>query len=427
MFIKYSNERSIISRRISNRSFMISFCLGCIIVALSFLFIYIFLSTLNLSRPVLLRPQTVTPVIETTKKVVESVHIDSLLADRVDAKSKQYVFATCSISSREAYCFYTPIVTLAWRRLGFEVIVIFVGDFINLKNHKKSEDIELIIDHIHLFGGITYDFQASGGYDTRVAQLIRIFLAFLPMNFTNDDDYFTITDSDLIPLRREQYMLTKDYPDGFIVNRFCCGFFTQRNRSYQMIPMSHLYMKKRLWRKMVLQSFIHEELINITEHFHSGLNGSYEYQFMRSYSKRDLKSLLLNEHKTIDFATLSLYARHEFQEVYEMPTIRAKAGWDMDQVLITMLLYDYLNKTTEGQQVKIHERKMLERLDRERPFLAWPTKLDFSQYGDAHITHNIFQMKFWPTHLRLFKYLFNETIVQILNEYYRKYLLLRFV
>ncbi|CAF3352995.1 unnamed protein product [Rotaria sp. Silwood1] len=356
-----------------------------------------------------------------------TITTEVIVEERVETTSKQYAFVSCSIHSTiEAYCFYMPMVTLAWRRLGYEVIVILVGDFINL-NNTKPDDIQLVIKYVHAFGGKTLEFQSPQDYAMKISQTIRLFIGFLPLNFVNDDDYFIITDSDLLPLHREQYMLEKGYPDGFIVNRYCCGFFFRRNRSYHMIPMGHLYMKRYLWREIILQSIIQKELITISQNFYQYTNGSHEYEIIKRYKKKRFDSLLLTKDKIITYDIMSLYLRQEFRQTYDERTVKGGTGWDMDQVLITMLLFDYLNSTTDGQKLKIHERGLLGRLDRSVPFLQWSTRSNFSEFGDAHITHNIFEKKFWYTHLRLFKSLFNETCIKLLNEYYKGYLLLRLI
>ncbi|CAF3800772.1 unnamed protein product [Rotaria sordida] len=417
MSLTYSKENSGCNKIISYRCLVIFFFILCMCIALVYILPYKSLVTKD--SPIFLRLPTTTEATTTKEPILE---------ERVEPLSKQYAFVACSIhSSNEAYCFYTPIIVLAWRRLGYEVIVTLVGDFIKL-NQTKPDDIQLVIKYIHEFGGKILEFQCPENYAMKISQTIRLFIGFLPLNFSNDDDYFIISDSDLIPLRRTQYMLEKGYPDGFIVNRDCCGFFFRRNRSYHMIPMGHLYMKSYLWRDMILQSVIHKELITISQNFYQYPNGSYDYEITKRYTKKKkFDSLLLTKDKIVTFDIISLYLRQEFRDIYDQPTVKGGTGWDMDQLLITMFLFDYINTTTDGQKLKIHERGLLGRLDRSQPFIEWSTKSNFSEFGDAHITHNIFERKFWYTYRHLFKYLFNETCVKLLDEYYKIYLLLRLI
>ena len=272
---------------------------------------------------------------------------------------KQYAFASCSIhSSSEAYCFYTPLIALAWRRLGYEAIIILTGDFTK-PNRTNSAVIQLSVEYVHKFGGKVLEFQCPENYSLKISQIIRVFIGFLPLNYINDDDYLIISDSDLVPIRLEQYLKAAGFPDGFIVNRFCCGEFTHRNRTYRMIPMGHLYMKKYLWREMILRSVIHKELMNISTNPDQISTQSYEYNFIKDYSKSDLMSLILDKNKTITFDIISLYLRHEFRAVYDQNMAIGDAAWAMDQRLITVFLFDYTNRTTDGKKVKIYERGLL--------------------------------------------------------------------
>lgn len=296
---------------------------------------------------------------KTTEKsnMKQSMDVKSHEMKLIKTGSKQFAFTSCSIHSIiEAYCFYTPIVTLAWRRLGFEVIIILVGDFNSFHNKTKPEEIQLITKYIHQFGGRTYEFQSPRHYAMKISQLVRVFIGFLPLDFSNDNDYYIITDADLIPLNREQYLLQKSYPDGFIVNRFCCESFNRRNQSYQMIPMSYVYMKKYLWVEIILQSSIHKELVYMTQNFDLYLNKSYEIGLLQTSTKEYLTSLLLNKGKMISFDIISLYLRHEYQQIYDKSTIKGSIGWSMDQELLTMLIVDYQNLTRKGQTLKIDQR-----------------------------------------------------------------------
>ncbi|CAF2355216.1 unnamed protein product [Rotaria sp. Silwood2] len=136
-------------------------------------------------------------------------------------------------------------------------------------------------------------------------------------------------------------------------------FFSRRNRSYHMIPMVHLCMKRYLWREMIFQSVIQKELIIINQNFYQYTNKSYEYEIVKEYRRKEIDSLLLTENKTITFDIISLYLRQEFHKIYDETTVRGGAGWNMDQILITMFVFDYINMTTNGQKLKIHERGLL--------------------------------------------------------------------
>ncbi|CAF4055042.1 unnamed protein product [Adineta steineri] len=284
------------------------------------------------------------------------------LKNRIETTSKQYAVFACSISSSvAAYCFYTPIITFAWRRLGYQAIVIFVGDFKAL-NGTQPAHVRLAAEWITRFGGIVHHFQCDEAYAIKISQTIRVFIGFLPLPFINDDDFLLTTDSDLLPLRREQYMLRKDYPDGFIVNRWCCGTFKMRNKTYHMFPMGHLHIKRKVWRAMVLESTVHQELVNMTSKQGNQVFKTNETSQADNKSTNKKKSLLLDE-APLSFASIAFYLRYEFGEIYDQTMLKGDVAWDMDQKLITMFLLDYWNTTTDGPNLKIDERPLMVRMD----------------------------------------------------------------
>ncbi|CAF0842042.1 unnamed protein product [Adineta steineri] len=280
------------------------------------------------------------------------------LKNRTETTSKQYAVFACSISAPvAAYCFYTPIITFAWRRLGYQAIVIFVGDFKAL-NGTQPDHIRLAAEWITRFDGIVHYFQCDEAYAIKISQTIRVFIGFLPLPFINDDDFLLTTDSDLLPLRREQYMLRTDYPDGFIVNRWCCGTFKMRNKTYHMFPMGHLHIKRKVWRAMVLESTVHQELVNMTSKQGNQAFTTNETSLVEHESTNKNMSLLLDE-APLSFASIAFYLRYEFGEIYDQTMLKGDQSWDMDQKLITMFLLDYWNTTTEGQKLKIDERPLM--------------------------------------------------------------------
>jgi hypothetical protein len=148
--------------------------------------------------------------------------------------TRRFAVFACSIHSTTlTYLFYAPILVSSWKRLGYETIVIFVGDF-NVSN-VSTHRLNIIRTYLKHVGAHIIDIQCNAAYAVKVSQVIRVFVGFLPDSIVADDDSILTTDSDIMPLRASEYWPTLG-TDGFIFNAFCCGTFKRRNRVYRMFP-----------------------------------------------------------------------------------------------------------------------------------------------------------------------------------------------
>jgi hypothetical protein len=161
--------------------------------------------------------------------------------------------------------------------------------------------------------------------------------------------------------------------------------------------VGHIFLKKKSWRAMVLESEQRQELLT---------NTSQSVQ------------LLLTENATLSFELISLYTRHEFKHIYDSNMAKGDSAWYMDQVLCSMLLTDYRNR---HKNFTISERGRAGRLDRGNGIAYW-NRDTFDQFGDAHLIHDaILEEANWKVFNRLLKALFNQTIINLFNDYYRQY------
>lgn len=130
---------------------------------------------------------------------------------------------------------------------------------------------------------------------------------------------------------------------------------------------------------------------------------------------------LLSENASLTFEMITLYGRHEFQQVYDQRMDKGDAAWYMDQVLCSMLLIDYREK---HPNFTISERGRADRLDRAHHMGFWDRD-NFDQFGDAHLKHDeILEAGNWKIFNRLLKALFNETMVTLFNDYYKQYMII---
>ncbi|CAF3146889.1 unnamed protein product [Rotaria sp. Silwood2] len=312
-------------------------------------------------------------------------------------ENRRFAIFACSIhSTTHAYSFYTPITAASWKRAGYETIVVFVGDF-TMPNILTSR-LNLSRTYLKHIGAYLIDIQCNSSYAVKLSQLVRVFSGFLPDSIVHDNDDILTSDSDLMPLKTSEYRPT-NRTDGFIFNAFCCGSFHRRGRSYRMFPMGHIYLKKKVWRAIVIESKQRSELlVNATDQIRH----------------------LLSENALLSFDMISLYVRHEFKKIYESRMTKGDSAWYMDQVLCSMLLTDYRER---HKDFKIHERGRGSRLDRASGIGYW-NRDKFNQFGDAHLIHDdILQQRNWKIFNKLLTALFNQTLVNMFNDYHQQYMI----
>jgi hypothetical protein len=149
-------------------------------------------------------------------------------------QNRRFAIFACSIHATPlAYTFYTPITAASWQRIGYNVIVVFVGDF--TKSNVMTPRLNLSRNYLKHVGAHIVDLQCNESYSIKLSQLVRVFSGFLPDNIVEDEDNILTGDSDLMPLKGNEYKPTPG-THGFIFNAFCCGSFQRRGRSYTMFP-----------------------------------------------------------------------------------------------------------------------------------------------------------------------------------------------
>jgi hypothetical protein len=163
--------------------------------------------------------------------------------------------------------------------------------------------------------------------------------------------------------------------------------------------VGHIYLKKKAWRAMIMESKQRSELL---------VNATDQTQY------------LLSANASISFDLISLYARHEFKQIYDSVMNKGDSAWYMDQILCSMLITDYREK---HKNFKISERGRAGRLDRANGIGYW-NRDKFDQFGDAHLIHDsILQERNWKIFNKLLNALFSETLVKLFNDYYLQYLI----
>ncbi len=164
--------------------------------------------------------------------------------------------------------------------------------------------------------------------------------------------------------------------------------------------MGHVFLQKKAWRAIVMESKQRAELL---------VNADQR--------TKDL----LSETTPLSFDMISLYGRHEFKQVYDQRMDKGDAAWYMDQIFCSMLLTDYLEKHSN---FTVSRRGRADRLDRAYGMNFWDRD-NFDQFGDAHLKHDeILQEGNWKIFNKLLKFLFNDTLVTLFNDYHKQYMII---
>lgn len=196
----------------------------------------------------------------------------------------KYVAISASMDlEHDFYIFYLPMVCQAWRRVGFEPVVILAipsqdDVYVNLSsatypydnNNNNDEDkhrnIEFnatlnsldrkAIEYLEFLNVKIFYLRTYRTYEPQFGQLSRVLVGYLGKDYIGDDnDLVLLTDSDLIPIKQSYYSMNEI--DGIetdaikVWNAFCCDRFTYKGRVYDQFPMSHVGMRKHEWRQLV--------------------------------------------------------------------------------------------------------------------------------------------------------------------------------
>ena len=187
---------------------------------------------------------------------------------------RKYVAISTSIQvEKNFYMFYLPVTCQSWRRIGFEPIIIMVlseinDSFVDLRTYNyynesqqdsKKINAELtslqlkVIEYLKRLQVKIFYMRAFKKYEAQIGMLARIFLGYISKEYIADDnDYIITSDTDLIPINHEYYEFSYK-SDGEITvwNGFCCGIFEFKGEYYNEYAMSHIGMKKYMWRNIL--------------------------------------------------------------------------------------------------------------------------------------------------------------------------------
>lgn len=102
-------------------------------------------------------------------------------------------------SRRFYYILYIPICALAWRRLGYEPILMFV----KTKSSEHKDLADLTLNTLKFMNVTVIYVTAPDNYSIQVSMIARVFVGLLPDSLIGDNDLVVTTDTDLLPVNKE--------------------------------------------------------------------------------------------------------------------------------------------------------------------------------------------------------------------------------
>ncbi len=284
----------------------------------------------------------------------------------------KYAIYSCSTTQGDVknYLFPLPLTALAWKRIGFGSIIIIVGD----SKKWKTTLLSHVYSNLQKLDCVFVFLNISEQNEVMLSQTSRVLVANL-LNVSEKEPYLVTTDADMWPIREEIYRLPQG-KDVLLLNTGCCGSFQHtNNRTYQMLPMVYVGMYQSTWKAVT------------TRH---GLA-------LRSVT--DIVQLLLKE----------------FGDVVLQPVTKGmNLGWFLDQRLLSVVVYDWMQNGT-GRQAKVHfgARSIgSRRIDR-----AWWNPHITKDKLDAHILTHGYRDETWRKLTPLLKELHSEEDYNFCEEY----------
>jgi hypothetical protein len=297
-----------------------------------------------------------------------------------DEETKKYVLISCSTStSIEFYMFHIPLAVLAWLRIGFEPVVLIVSSDLNMTNKFTAKSVEFLKSlniSVHFV-------KADVGYEILTAMVIRLFAGSIPL--FNNEDFILTTDVDLIPIRKAYYKIDSNF-DIHIWNALCCGTFLHDNKLIQMFPMSHVGMKKSIWKKLMKIS---------------------------NKDRTELGTNLIVE--SIESAFNSSKGRFKIKKDEEV--VVGDENWFLDQKLLSVNINQLIKYSDFKLKLIKYEGIRADRWARNDSLFE---KQYFDQLTDFHSFHYDFKNK-WFLMKRLFDNMFERELKQKIETFSKEF------
>jgi hypothetical protein len=276
---------------------------------------------------------------------------------------------------------YIPICAIAWRRIGYEPLVLIIDN----PKAPASQVANKTIEYLNRLRVQIVYVPAPFDNTNQLGQLARLYSGALSDEIVKDEDYILTTDSDMIPV---SYNFFNQYNTKAItiLNANGIDIVKHKGKQYDMVSMMSIGMRKWQWREVMR---IPKDMV---------LNG---------------ESIMKNVLKINDGGV--------FRKNEEVD--RGDNIWYIDQNTVTIAIYEYINDEKFKFERKLNKYKSTGmRLDRSDSRDIWYRKLNsFDLITDAHMFHGDFKDHHkWV--LDFLQILFNKKIYKQLNDFIQELL-----
>lgn len=184
---------------------------------------------------------------------------------------QKYVAISTSLEfEKDFYMFYLPMTCESWRRIGIEPIIIIVisdvnDSFVDLETYNYKSEINgklinanlsilqlKVLEYLNRLKVKIFFFRSFKNYEAQLGMLARLFIGYISNEYiANENDYIIMSDTDIIPINHKYYDIDYSNDSISIWNAFCCSNFKYKNLHYSEYPMSHIGMKKYMWKNIL--------------------------------------------------------------------------------------------------------------------------------------------------------------------------------
>jgi hypothetical protein len=322
--------------------------------------------------------------IPNTKQKQNSQKLSKLIeSNRIVAKNekfKNYSVLSVDFNTKlDWYVFYIPIVALAWRKIGFETIVLSV----NSTEIKKNSSAAKTIEYLNLINIKIIHVNSVVGYEKMTGMLSRLLIGWI--DCIDDDAFVFTTDSDVIPIRK-MYFNIENRDSILLLDAFHFGSFNYKNIQYKHYSMQYTGMKKDKW-KTIVQS---------QDDYNYNLNGA---------SALKLVELMFGP---------KLIKKSEL-------TARGDDTWLLDQHILSIKIGNYLKENPKQKYFEKHYNGL--KLDRSNSDNGWNSILNFKwdKIIDSHLLHENYISKM-SLLIALFEKILSNDEMLIIDKYIKEFI-----
>lgn len=318
---------------------------------------------------------------QNSQKLTKLIESNRIIAK--NEKFKNYSVLSVDFNTKlDWYVFYIPIVALAWRKLGFETIVLGV----NSTEIKKNSSAAKTIEYLNLINIKIVHVTPVKGYEKMSGMISRLFIGWI--DCIEDDAFVFTTDSDLIPIKKSYYQI-ENKDSIILLDAFRFGSFDYKNNMYKHYSCQYTGMIKSKW-KTIIQA-----------------KDDYKY-------KLDGASIL----KLVE----TIYGSNLIRK--DRLTQRGDESWWLDQHILSIKIGNYLKENSA--QIYFEKPYVGLKLDRIHSNSEWNLVFNskWNNVIDCHLFHETYVLKFKKLKDLFRKILSNNEII-IIEKYMKEFLKIR--